>query len=199
MKKKLVLIIALIVFSLLILGGAVYIALNFNRLFGGQTSVNSFEECAAKGYPLMESNPRQCRDPVTGKSYTENVGQACQDNCGNGVCEEVVCQAAGSPCAESQTSCPADCGSADQTGLANPASTNCEDKGGTVEIRTDISTQGQVGYCVFPDSTECEEFAFLRNECAKGQCKRECKNVGTKSEGLYNSCTGDLIEWVKCQ
>lgn len=37
------------------------------------TAVNSFEECAAKGYPVMESYPRQCKAP-DGKTFTEDIG-----------------------------------------------------------------------------------------------------------------------------
>ncbi|MBP7686873.1 MAG: DUF333 domain-containing protein [Thermoflexales bacterium] len=53
------------------------------------------------------------------------------------------------------------------TGLANPASTNCVNKGGTLEIRQDASG-GQVGYCQFPDGSQCEEWALLRGECQPG-------------------------------
>ncbi len=52
----------------------------------------------------------------------------------------------------------------DQAGIANPASVNCEQKGGTLEIRTD-ATGSQVGYCKFSDGSECEEWAFYRGEC----------------------------------
>lgn len=33
----------------------------------------------------------------------------CKDQCGDSVCEEIVCMAVGCPCAETQESCPADC------------------------------------------------------------------------------------------
>lgn len=49
--------------------------------------------------------------------------------------------------------------------IANPASVNCEEKGGTLEIRNDASG-GQVGYCKFSNGTECEEWAYFRGECA---------------------------------
>lgn len=49
-------------------------------------------------------------------------------------------------------------------GLANPVSTNCVNKGGTLEIRKDANG-GEVGYCKFPDGSECEEWALLRGEC----------------------------------
>ncbi len=41
-----------------------------------QQVVISFETCAAAGNPVMESWPRQCRDPNTGITYTEVVSQS---------------------------------------------------------------------------------------------------------------------------
>jgi len=35
--------------------------------------VNSFEECAVAGYPVMEFYPRQCRTP-DGKTFVEDIG-----------------------------------------------------------------------------------------------------------------------------
>jgi putative hemolysin len=52
--------------------------------------------------------------------------------------------------------------------MPNPASVNCEDQGGTLEIRQDASG-GQYGMCIFADNTECEEWALLRGTCAPGQ------------------------------
>ncbi len=49
-------------------------------------------------------------------------------------------------------------------GLANPASAYCEEHGGVLELRTD--TEGGVsGVCIFPDGTECDEWAYFRGEC----------------------------------
>jgi putative hemolysin len=47
--------------------------------------------------------------------------------------------------------------------LANPASVYCEEQGYTLEMRTDDS--GTRGVCIFPDGSECEEWAFYRGEC----------------------------------
>lgn len=48
--------------------------------------------------------------------------------------------------------------------LPNPASAYCEEQGYRVEIRTD--DQGnQYGVCIFPDGSECDEWAFFRGEC----------------------------------
>ena len=47
--------------------------------------------------------------------------------------------------------------------LANPASVNCKDKGGTLEI---VDTpEGQQGICTLKDGTKCEEWAYMRGEC----------------------------------
>lgn len=55
----------------------------------------------------------------------------------------------------------------EQVGMPNPASAYCEENGGTLEIRQDEAL-GQYGVCVFPDGSECEEWAFFRGECAPG-------------------------------
>lgn len=55
-------------------------------------------------------------------------------------------------------------------GMANPASKNCADKGGKLEIRDEPA--GQSGVCIFADGSRCEEWAFFRGQCAPGQCKK---------------------------
>ena len=54
-----------------------------------------------------------------------------------------------------------------QEGLANPASVYCGEQGGTVDIRTG-DDGGQYGVCVFPDGSECDEWALYRGECSPG-------------------------------
>jgi putative hemolysin len=49
-------------------------------------------------------------------------------------------------------------------GLPNPASVYCEEQGGKLEIRT-AADGSQYGACVFPDGSECDEWAFYRGEC----------------------------------
>jgi putative hemolysin len=51
------------------------------------------------------------------------------------------------------------------TGMPNPASVYCEENGGKLEIRTDASG-AQAGVCVFPNGSECDEWAYYRKECA---------------------------------
>jgi putative hemolysin len=59
-------------------------------------------------------------------------------------------------------------GNADQGNIdmANPASVYCVDQGGELDIRD--QTGGQVGYCIFPDGSQCEEWAYFRGECSPG-------------------------------
>ena len=38
-----------------------------------QVVVNSFEECAVQGYPILESYPQQCKTP-DGKTFAEDIG-----------------------------------------------------------------------------------------------------------------------------
>ena len=52
--------------------------------------------------------------------------------------------------------------------MANPASVYCGEQGGEVDIRQD-GDGGEVGYCQFDDGSECEEWAFFRGDCQKGE------------------------------
>ena len=52
-----------------------------------------------------------------------------------------------------------------EANLPNPASVFCEEQGGKLELRQDASG-GVAGVCVFPDGSECEEWAYYRGECA---------------------------------
>lgn len=48
-------------------------------------------------------------------------------------------------------------------GLPNPASVHCEEQGYTIEMREEAG--GTAGYCIFPNGSECEEWAYFRGEC----------------------------------
>jgi putative hemolysin len=60
---------------------------------------------------------------------------------------------------------PQPAASASNTNMANPASVFCEQNGGKLEIRTDASG-AQTGFCVFPNGSVCDEWAYFRGECA---------------------------------
>jgi hypothetical protein len=82
-------------------------------------TISNFEECAAAGYEIMESYPARCMTPDK-RSFTQDLpaGRQVIPNptesqtgftCGNGICENITCDAIGCPDAESPASCPFDC------------------------------------------------------------------------------------------
>jgi len=83
-----------------------------------------------------------------------------------GIDNKTYGNACGANCAKVQIAYPGECKNADggATGLANPASVNCEQKGYKLVIR-DMPEGGQTGFCEFPNGSECEEWAFFRGEC----------------------------------
>jgi putative hemolysin len=54
-----------------------------------------------------------------------------------------------------------------KAGIANPASTNCINKGGTLKIQKG-GGGGEYGICIFEDNRQCEEWALFRGECPIG-------------------------------
>lgn len=107
-------------------------------LKGQAVRIETYEQCVAAGYPALRSQPGQCVGP-DGRRFVESAAQkeassvielpalgaeiregatnsrdsigksGCVDQCGDGKCAEMVCMALGCPCAESPSSCPADC------------------------------------------------------------------------------------------
>lgn len=76
-------------------------------------------------------------------------------------------------------------------GLANPASTNCIQKGGKLEMRN--NKNGEYGVCIFEDNLQCEEWALLRNECPVGGVKITGYNNDAE---IYCAITGGQVEGV---
>jgi len=52
-------------------------------------------------------------------------------------------------------------------GMPNPASVYCEENGGMLDLRAD-ETGAVAGICVFPDGSECDEWAYFRGTCLPG-------------------------------
>lgn len=73
--------------------------------------INSFNECVAQGYEVLYPDCIGCKPycETPGGTKFEQESEICVDQCGNGVCEEVVCLGSGCPCAETATTCPEDC------------------------------------------------------------------------------------------
>jgi hypothetical protein len=78
--------------------------------------VSNFEECLIAGNEKMEPDCINCKaycETEDGQRFEEEVNKTgdsfCEDLCGDGVCQEIVCLAEACPCAESPVSCPEDC------------------------------------------------------------------------------------------
>ncbi len=54
--------------------------------------------------------------------------------------------------------------------IANPASQNCIDQGGTLQIE-ERGDGGQIGVCYFEDNRQCEEWALMNGACPAGGVK----------------------------
>lgn len=54
--------------------------------------------------------------------------------------------------------------------LANPASENCVEQGGQVNIEQ-RGDGGEYGVCLFEDNLQCEEWAMMRGQCPVGGIK----------------------------
>lgn len=89
-----------------------------------QTEIKTFDECVAAGNAVLKSYPAQCVTRA-GKVFVQNPplrqgntpagrpaphgDRLCDDKCGDGRCQEIVCLGTGCPCAENAQSCPQDC------------------------------------------------------------------------------------------
>lgn len=82
--------------------------------------------------------------------------------------------------------------------IANPASENCINSGGKLEIKKD-GIGGEYGLCYFEDNMACEEWALYRKECPIGgvkttgfdtEAQRFCAWMGGKTLAVENAvCT----------
>lgn len=70
----------------------------------------------------------------------------------------------------------------EQSELSNPAAVYCEEQGGTLESR--LVEEGQKGFCIFDDGSECGQWEFFRGECKKGEGKEEGLKKEILKEGI---------------
>jgi hypothetical protein len=63
------------------------------------------EQVVIESFEILPENTML--DPVA--EETSDYKMICIDQCGNGVCEEMVCMGEGCPCPETPESCPIDC------------------------------------------------------------------------------------------
>lgn len=70
------------------------------------------------------------------------------------------------------------------TAIANPASVYCIQHGGIIKIITDPDGS-QRGICVFPDGSQCDEWAYYRGECSPAN-----RTAGQAPEGNITGLGG---------
>jgi putative hemolysin len=63
-----------------------------------------------------------------------------------------------------------------QADMPNPASAYCVEQGYKSEIRT-ADDGSQTGYCIFPDGSECDEWAYFRGECGSTVPATEAQDI----------------------
>jgi putative hemolysin len=91
------------------------------------------------------------------------------------------------------TASPAD--DPEMIGMANPASVYCEEQNGTLKIRTN-KDGSEYGVCIFEDGSECEEWAFFRDECASGdQLHPELGEDGIPNQAS-DFCRKQAYQWT---
>ena len=59
--------------SKIILFVIIIIILIFLVSYSASQEITNFEECISAGNPAMESYPRQCRDPISDKTFIEEI------------------------------------------------------------------------------------------------------------------------------
>ena len=82
-------------------------------------------------------------------------------------------------------------------GLANPASENCVNNGGRLELRNE--SNGQVGYCHLPDGQVIEEWKFFREsskECLAEQAKVLVGQIGLTDDQIKQKTQSEIIRRV---
>lgn len=82
-----------------------------------------------------------------------------------------------------------------EAGMPNPASVHCRDTGNALDIRT-AADGSQHGVCVFPDGSECDEWAYFRAEC--GPATVATPSVSGSDEPtrpLPPDATEDVQDW----
>jgi hypothetical protein len=129
---------------------------------------NPCERCPSRMCNIAESYPMQ----VFCINETEAV---CEDLCGDGICQEIVCMAIGCPCAETFETCPQDCGGPE---------TEPETE---VEAEPETTNELDLQYC---DDAECPEGYSCK------LLQKEDRPVCVPNEDIFSNC--DMCSSGKC-
>ncbi len=68
--------------------------------------------------------------------------------------------------------------------VANPATVYCEKQGYLVETRT-AADGSQSAVCIFPNGSECDEWAYFRGECRPGTLAPKTENKAVEAAKIF--------------
>lgn len=124
-------------------------------------------------------------------SYFDGCNNCTVENGRPSACTLMYCETPAEPKCNEYASGTTNTGS---VGLANPASVNCIDNGGTLEIVTGPNG-GQIGMCTLKDGTVCEERAYMRGECPATTPGKAC----TEEAKMCDDGTAVGRTWPNCE
>lgn len=75
---------------------------------GGESEIRTLADGSQKGFCLFDDGS-ECEEWKFFREECETGNIFCKDLCGDGICQEIVCEAIGCPCAETPETCPQDC------------------------------------------------------------------------------------------
>jgi putative hemolysin len=84
----------------------------------------------------------------------------------------------------------------ENVGLANPASTNCVNNGGKLDIVTS-SDGGQQGMCTLSDGTVCEERAYMKGTCVAKNQDNDETNTSVCTMEYAPVCASVQVQCIK--
>jgi len=98
-------------------------------------------------------------------------------------------------CANQATQPAATAPEENQLEMANPASVYCQEQGYQWELRTG-EDGGQLGMCIFPDGSECDEWAYYRGECAPGEQADTTSSEAISPEAILSEGNSDSLDAI---
>jgi hypothetical protein len=137
----------------------------------GQWTCNEENTCAYDCRMPCEAAGGECVALYPGNCANGTVGDANEYSCGGGL--GVMC------CLPAQ-----------------PQQNECESKGGSCVALT--ATSCSDGIATGAEGFSCGGGLGVTCCMPYSACEPECRAIGTRSEGWYNSCTGELSCWANC-
>lgn len=119
--------------------------------------------CETPAEPQCLEYKRTGMDLTNCISYFDGCNNCTVENGKPSACTLMYCETPTEPKCNEYASGAANNGT---VGMVNPASMNCVNNGGTLEIVTEANG-GQIGMCTLKNGTVCEERAYMRGECGK--------------------------------